>query len=308
VLGVLAGFSVVWVVILVGYFVGRLNVLGPEGSRALSRLAFFVASPCLLLETLSRSSLAVIFSDALVVAAASAAATAAIYAVLAKFWLRRGLAESLIGSMSASLVNSANLGLPVAAYVLGDASLVAPVLIFQLAFFTPLFLMVLDSSTSRHRTTAAGFALQIVRNPVLIGTAFGLLLAATGWQLPELVMEPIRLIGGASVPAMLIAFGISLNGSRPLQTDGGRRADVVTASAFKLLLQPVLAWLLAHFVLGMEGHLLFSAVVLAALPTAQNVFVTAARYEHGIVIAKDTVLLTTIAAIPAMMLLAWLLS
>ncbi|MCG2623230.1 AEC family transporter [Arthrobacter sp. I2-34] len=307
-LGVLAGFSVVWVVILVGYFVGRAGVLGPEGSRALSRLAFFVASPCLLLETLSRSSLAVIFSDALVVAAASAIATAVVFLALARFWFRRGLAESMVGAMSASLVNSANLGLPVAAYVLGDASLVAPVLIFQLAFFTPLFLMVLDSSTSRHRTTVAGFAVQIARNPVLIGTAVGLLLAATGWQLPELVMEPIRLIGGAAVPAMLIAFGISLNGSRPLQADGGRRADVVAASAFKLFLQPVLAWLLARFVLGMEGHLLFSAVVLAALPTAQNVFVTAARYERGIVIAKDTVLLTTIVAVPAMMLLAWLLT
>jgi len=308
VLGVLAGFSVVWAVIVVGYFVGRSGVLGPDGSRALSRLSFFVASPCLLLDTLSRSSLAVIFSDALVVAAASAVATAAIYAVLAKFWLRRDLAESLIGSMSAALVNSANLGIPVAAYVLGDASLVAPVLIFQLAFFTPLYLMVLDSSTSRHRTTVAGFALQIVRNPVLIGTAAGVLLAATGWQLPELVLEPIRLIGGAAVPSMLIAFGISLNGSRPLRADGGRRTDVVTASAFKLFLQPLLAWLLAHFVLGMDGDLLFAAVVLAALPTAQNVFVTAARYERGIVIAKDTVLLTTIMAVPAMMVLAWLLA
>jgi predicted permease len=58
----------------------------------------------------------------------------------------------------------------------------------------------------------------------------------------------------------------------------------------------------------MEGHLLFSAVVLAALPTAQNVFVTAQRYERGIVIAKDTVLLTTIVAVPAMMGLAALLA
>ncbi|NKX52187.1 AEC family transporter, partial [Arthrobacter deserti] len=88
-LGVLAGFSVVWVVILVGYFAGRPGVLGPDGSRAHSRLAFFVASPCLLLETLSRSSLAVIFSDTLVVAGASAAATAAAYFVLAKVWFRR---------------------------------------------------------------------------------------------------------------------------------------------------------------------------------------------------------------------------
>jgi malonate transporter and related proteins len=308
VLGVIAGFSVVWTIILVGFAVGRGNLLGPGGSMALSRLAFFVASPCLLLETLSESDLEVIFSNTLIVAAASAVAVALVYFAVVRIWFKRGISEVLIGAMSSSLVNSANLGIPVAAYVLGDATLVAPVLIFQLAFFSPLFLMALDSTTSRYRTTVFSFLLQIVRNPILIGTAIGLVLAATGWELPEVVMEPIRLIGGAAVPAMLMAFGISLNGSKPLQANGGRRKDVLLGSALKLVLQPAVAYVVARYALGMEGHLLFSAVVLAALPSAQNVFVTAQRYESGVVIAKDTVLLTTILAVPTMMVLAGLLA
>jgi malonate transporter and related proteins len=308
VLGVIAGFSVVWTIILVGFAVGRGNLLGSGGSQALSRLAFFVASPCLLLETLSESNLEVIFSSTLIVAAASAVVVAVVYFAVVRLWFKRGISEVLIGAMSSSLVNSANLGIPVAAYVLGDATLVAPVLIFQLAFFSPLFLMALDSTTSRHRTTVFGFLVQIVRNPILIGTAIGLVLAATGWELPEVVMEPIRLIGGAAVPAMLMAFGISLNGSKPLQANGGRRKDVLLGSALKLVLQPAIAYAIAHYALGMEGQLLFSAVVLAALPSAQNVFVTAQRYESGVVIAKDTVLLTTIVAVPAMMVLAGLLA
>jgi malonate transporter and related proteins len=308
VLGVVAGFSVVWTIILVGFAVGRGNLLGPGGSHALSRLAFFVASPCLLLETLSGSDLEVIFSSTLIVAAVSAVVVAMVYFAVVRLWFKRGISEVLIGAMSSSLVNSANLGIPVAAYVLGDATLVAPVLIFQLAFFSPLFLMALDSTTSRHRTTAFSFLLQIARNPILIGTAIGLVLAATGWELPGVVMEPIRLIGGAAVPAMLMAFGISLNGSKPLQANGGRRKDVLLGSALKLVLQPAVAYVIARYALGMEGHLLFSAVVLAALPSAQNVFVTAQRYESGVVIAKDTVLLTTIVAVPAMMVLAGLLA
>jgi malonate transporter and related proteins len=308
VLGVIAGFSVVWTIILVGFAVGRGNLLGPGGSMALSRLAFFVASPCLLLETLSESDLEVIFSNTLIVAAASAVAVALVYFAVVRIWFKRGISEVLIGAMSSSLVNSANLGIPVAAYVLGDATLVAPVLIFQLAFFSPLFLMALDSTTSRYRTTVFSFLLQIVRNPILIGTAIGLVLAATGWELPEVVMEPIRLIGGAAVPAMLMAFGISLNGSKPLQANGGRHKDVLLGSALKLVLQPAVAYVVARYALGMEGHLLFSAVVLAALPSAQNVFVTAQRYESGVVIAKDTVLLTTILAVPTMMVLAGLLA
>ncbi|MGO1229001.1 AEC family transporter, partial [Glutamicibacter arilaitensis] len=119
-----------------------------------------------------------------------------------------------------------------------------------------------------------------------------------------MVLEPIELIAGASIPAMLMAFGISLVGSKPLEKKSGRRADVLIASAAKLLVHPLLAWVLAYWVFNLRGELLVASVIMAGLPTAQNIFVTAMRYEHGVTIAKDTVLITTICAIPLMMVLA----
>ena len=74
----------------------------------------------------------------------------------------------------------------------------------------------------------------ILRNPMIVGSGLGLLVAGTGFQVPALVMEPIHLIGGAAIPAMLIAFGMSLNGTRPLQASAGRRVDTLLASGFKL--------------------------------------------------------------------------
>ncbi len=38
--GVLEGFSIIWVVILVGYLVGRTGVLGEQGRHVLSRVTF----------------------------------------------------------------------------------------------------------------------------------------------------------------------------------------------------------------------------------------------------------------------------
>jgi malonate transporter len=307
-LGVLAGFFVVWCIILVGWFVGRRKILGENARQVLSGLTFFVASPALLFETLGKAKLQEVFAAPLLVTAVAAFATASIFFAITKFALKRGLPESLMSSMAASLANSANLGIPIAVYVLGDASYVAPLLIFQLAFFTPLFLMLLDSSTSSHRTSPLGFLVMILRNPMIVGSGLGLLVAGTGWHVPPLVMEPIHLIGGAAIPAMLIAFGMSLNGSRPLQASAGRRADTLLASAFKLIVQPALAYLFARFALGMDGHALFAVVVTSALPTAQNVFVAASRYKTGLTVAKDTVLLTTVVAVPAMIGVALLLA
>lgn len=307
-LGVLAGFFVVWTIILVGWFVGRRKILGDNARQVLSSLTFFVASPALLFETLSKARLQEVFAEPLLVTAVAAIATAGVFFVIVKFWLKRSLPESLMSSMSASLANSANLGIPIAVYVLGDASYVAPLLIFQLAFFTPLFLMLLDASTSAHRTTPLSFAFMILRNPMIVGSALGLVVAGTGWQVPPLVMEPIHLIGGAAIPAMLIAFGMSLNGTRPLQAAAARRVDTLLASGFKLGVQPAVAYLFARFALGMEGHALFAVVVTSGLPTAQNVFVAASRYKTALTVAKDTVLITTIVAVPAMIGVALLLT
>jgi malonate transporter len=307
-LGVLAGFFVVWSIILVGMFVGRRGILGDNARQVLSGLTFFVASPALLFETLSKARLQDVFAAPLLVAAVGAVATATVFFVIVKFLLKRSLPESLMSSMSASLANSANLGIPIAVYVLGDASHVAPLLIFQLAFFTPLFLMALDATTSTHRTTPLRFILMILKNPMIVGSALGLVVAGTGWQLPDLILQPIHLIGGAAIPAMLMAFGMSLNGSRPLQGAAGRRLDTLLASAFKLIVHPAIAYVFARFALGLEGPALFAVVVTSSLPTAQNVFVAASRYRTGITVAKDTVLVTTVVAVPAMIGVALLLT
>lgn len=307
-IGVLSGFFVVWAIILVGMFVGRRGILGDNARSVLSSLTFFVASPALLFETLSKANLHDVFAAPLLVTAVGAVITGLLFFLIVKLWLKRSMPEALMSSMSASLANSANLGIPIAVFVLGDASYVAPLLIFQLAFFTPMYLMALDASTSSHRTTPLRFVLMIVRNPMIVGSALGLLVAGTGFQVPTLILEPIHLIGGAAIPAMLMAFGMSLNGSRPLQKSAGRRLDTLLASGFKLVVHPLVAYLFARFALGMDGHALFAVVVTAALPTAQNVFVAANRYQAGITVAKDTVLITTIVAVPAMIAVALLLT
>ncbi|GGO47665.1 membrane protein [Citricoccus zhacaiensis] len=331
-LEVISGFTVVWVIILVGYVTGRSKVLGDHGQPVLSRLAFFVASPALLFDTLSAADVQSVLGPQLLVAGISAFAAAGLYLLLARFILpKRDGSETVIGALSASMVNSANLGIPIAAYVLGDAALAAPVLIFQLAIYTPIYVASLDSTTlaeARRRAEAEGasghdagrspgpkrppnrwvaFWRQvghIAVNPMIIGSVLGLVFSATGWVLPEPVAESVSLIAGASIPAMLLAFGMSLVGSKPLEKAAGRRPDVALASAIKLLIHPLLAWVVAGPLFGMEGNELLIAVVLGSLPTAQNVFVSASRYETGMVASKDTILITTIVAIPAMIAVA----
>ena len=58
---------------------------------------------------------------------------------------------------------------------------------------------------------------------------------------------------------------------------------------------------------GSTGDALLAIVVTSALPTAQNIFVHATRYDRATVLARDTILITTVGAVPVIVLVAWLL-
>jgi malonate transporter len=302
--GVLIGFAIIGTIIGTGYLVGRTNLLGPAAGRVLGRLAFFVLSPCLLFTVLAEADVHALFSSLLVTSAIAAAVSALLFAGIALLAWRRTLPEVVVGSLASGYVNANNIGIPVAVYVLGDPAYSAPVILFQLIVFAPIALTLLDISTSGH-VSVSRILLQPIRNPLIIGSALGLVLALTGIQLPDPVMKPFELIGAAAVPVMLINFGMSLHGQRPLRPGTGRR-DILLATALKLIVMPLVAALVGTL-LGLTGPSLAAVVVLGALPSAQNVFNYAQRYERGLVIARDTVLLTTVGSVPVLLLIALLL-
>lgn len=304
--GVIAGFGVIAVVIAVGYLVGRIGLLGEHAEFALSRLAFFVLSPALLFTVLAEADLERLFSDVLPISATAWAVTTAIYLVVALAGWRRGAADATVGALGAALVNSNNIGIPVSAYVLGDAAASAPVILFQLVVVAPVALTILDAATSG-RVSIGRVLLQPVRNPLIIGSLLGVLVAVSGVELPPLVLEPFEFVGAAAVPVILLTFGMSLHGRRVL-APGRERRDVLLASTLKLVVMPAAAWLLGRFVWGLDGHALFVVVVLAALPAAQNVFNYAQRYGHGTVLARDTVFITTVLSFPVLLVVAALLA
>ncbi|MEU0073354.1 AEC family transporter [Streptomyces sp. NPDC006332] len=304
--GVLTGFAVIAVVIGVGYLIGRGGHLGEHGREVLSKLAFHVASPALLFTTLARADLSVIFSSRLLVTALSTAAAAGLFvtAGVVRGW---GVGRTTIGALCSSYVNSGNLGIPIAVYVLGDASLVAPVLLFQLLLVTPVALTILDlSGKDGEEGPLWQRLLAPLRNPIALGSLAGVAVSASGLRVPAAVMDPVTLIGNMSVPAVLLAFGISLCGS----TMPGRGPDrhlVLLSVALKSVGQPAVAWALAAGVFGLHGALLLDVVVTSALPAAQNLYTYASRYGVGERLARDSILVSTVLAVPVLVVVAALL-
>jgi predicted permease len=303
---VFEGFATIGAVIAVGALLAHLKVLDLTAQVVLSRLAFFVASPALMVVTLSAADVSAVLSRNLVASVAGVLVAGGVYAALARLVWHRPLGHATIGTLAASYVNAGNLGIPIAAYVLGNAAYVAPTLLLQLLVLQPLALGVLDADARGGRLPVRTMLTRPFTNPLTVGSLVGLALALTGWTLPRAVQDPLELVAHLAVPAMLIAYGIALR-LGPGLGSGGSALEVATTSALKLVVQPLAAFVVARHLLGVEGHALLAIVVTSALPTAQNIFVHATRYDRATVLARDTILITTVGSVPVILLVAALL-
>lgn len=303
---VVLGFGIVALVVATGYLVGRLRILGESALEVLTKAAFFVFSPALLFIVLGDADIRQLFSNLLPVSALAAGGTLLIFVLVAKLLWKRNVSQLTVGALASSYVNANNIGLPLAVYILGDPAAAAPVLLLQLIVLTPVALTILDV-TSSGKVSVSRILSQPIRNPLIIASAMGVVVSALDVTVPDILHEPLDLLGQAAVPTLLFALGLSLATQR-LWDAKEQRPDIALAAGLKLVVMPLIAWAAGAYVFNLDQAALFTVVILAALPSAQNVFNYAQRYSVSIALARDSVVITTVLSLPVMMVIALLLA
>lgn len=300
--GVLEGFGTIGILIAIGVLLGHMGAMDERGQKTLSWLAFYVATPPLMALVLADADLAQLLSGSLAAHALAVVVIALVTLLLFRVLWREKVATTTVAVLCASYANAVNLGIPIAIYALGDAAAVAPMVLVQLVVLQPIALAVLDLATVREGTPWWRKLVTPFGNPMLLGTLLGIVLNAAGRELPRVIHAPMELLAGMSIPGMLIAFGLALRlGPRPDAETG--RAQPLTLIALKIVAMPLVAYLVARYGFGTEGHALLAATVIAALPTGQNIFIQASRYGAGVTLSRDVIFATTVLAVPVILVI-----
>lgn len=306
--GALAGFFTIAAIVVTGVLLAHFRVIGELHRALLNRLAFLVASPALLFSIVAQADLAHLFSQTLTVSLMAIAVAGLSYLIAARALFGRLDARAVIGTLCASYTNAGNLGLPIAAAILGDMSWMAPIMLVQVGFLQPLALAMLDTRSARHAGRQLpwyAYATLPLRNPITTAVLAGVAVNLTGITVPALLMTPIDMVGAVAVPAMLLAFGVSLRLDR-ISRRGAHAPWVRLILIIKLVLMPLVAWALGVLI-GLTTHELLAVTVIAALPSAQNIYVIASRYEVGELLARDSIFTSTLLSVPIITLIAGLL-
>ncbi|MCS4535373.1 AEC family transporter [Corynebacterium sp. HS2168-gen11] len=300
-LGILEVFTLIFSVIGVGYVLARTKIIASDAQRLVfNKVAFFAATPALIFQVVATSQPAALISPMILTSTCAALLTAALYVACSRIWFPANWGTTVMGAASSGYVNSNTIGLPVGIYVLGNIAYMPPLLLMQITILTPIILGLITrpSKASRIRQIFA-IVRQSLFTPIVLAAFAGFIVSLGQFEIPDLLLNPIELLGGASIPMVLISFGASLYSSQASHTWALDRATV-TVICLKTFVMPALAFVIG-FLIGLDSQQLYAVAILATLPTAHNVYNYAATYQQGVEIARDSVLITTFLALPAML-------
>jgi predicted permease len=266
----------IFLLIAMGFFAVRIGIVRPDFIHGLGLFVLGFLLPALVLHALLGQDLRQTFNWAYVGAYAAGSLVTFLAALLLfSFWLGRNLSHAAIASLGGVASNSGFVGFPIATLAVGAPALTALPLtmLVENALVIPLALGLAEAGQQNGKSLAAvarGTLLRLSRTPLMVAILLGIILSASGFQLPDPISTSIGMVADASAACALFVVGGTLAGvtSAPLARD---LAWIVAA---KLLFHP-LAVAGAFLLLGgVPAGLIAAGIILASAPmlTAYPIF------------------------------------
>jgi predicted permease len=296
-------------ILVIGYLAARFGFMEEAAVDGLSKFVFNFAVPLLLFRKIAQAGLPADMPWELPIAYyAGVIAIFLFAAVLGASLFRRGRAEAVSYGAAACYGNAVLMGIPVVLATYGDGASLPLFIIIGIHTLVMVPVMSLGYAFAGGKGRGLGGALgdiagDLVRNPILIGLIAGLLYGRYGPPLPSVVDETTRLLGEASMPAALFAVG----GTLARYSIGGQIPHALGLSVIKLVLLPLVVWLLADRLLGLPLLWMQVAVVLAALPSGVTAFLFASRYGAAKNTVTTTIILSTLLGLFTVPVAIWLI-
>jgi malonate transporter and related proteins len=294
-------------VVALGWAAVRLRVVVPGALDTLGAFSFRFGLPALVLPLIANQPIRVFFNLTFYGGyLASGACVFALVLVLSRTLGRQNLSDAGARATTATVSNLGFLGLPLLLAFFGNraAGPLAMAILAEVMVLLPIG-CVLMSAGQREGASVGRLVLRgTLLNPVVAALLVGAALAAADLALPGPVTRFLTFLGGAAGPTALFALGGAL-AAQHLD-----RRKIVAASgitAAKLLLYPVVVWLVLDRLLGVEPIWVQAGVLLASLSSAGNIYVLAQRYDADPETVSATIALTTIVNVVSMPLAAWIM-
>jgi len=256
-----------FVLIALGFAAVRSGLFGAADVRTLGSFVLYVALPALIVRAFAQRSLADIFEPNYVLALALGSLAVFGLGLLLARALRLPRAAAALVGLGMTGSNTGYIGYPLAALVLGPVAAVALALnmLVENLLVIPLALAVAESAGSQGLAwprLVRDTALRLLRSPLIVSIALGVMLSVSGWTLPPVLARVVDLLATASAPVALFAIGGMLHGTAVR----GMAAPLALIVGGKLVLHPLAVAMALHLFPVADPALATAAVLMASVP------------------------------------------
>jgi len=266
--------------ILLGYIAGRLKSIPVEGLAWMNFFIVYIALPALFFNLLARTPVSEFANGQFLVS--TTLGTLIVFVLcfaIARVLKREKTRVATVQGFAGAYGNIGYMGPPLAIAAFGPQAGVPVALIFCLDnamhFTLAPTLMAVGSRRKRHLgKLVKGIAGKIFSHPFILATLVGMTAAFFEYRPPAPVQTLLDSLSNAAAPCALFVMGVTA-ALRPLKRVP---IELTYLVPIKLLLHPTLMYLLLIQIPDLDPVWLHSAVLLAALPSATNVFVIAQQY------------------------------
>jgi len=241
--------------------------------KTISRMAFYVLSPCLIFTSLTQSSVSgeefgsIILFEVLMMAILLAIT----WSVARQARLTRQQEGAFL--LSVLFVNSGNYGLSVNLFAFGKEALARAIIFFVGS--TVLMNTLGIFLASRGRANVKTALLNVFKVPMIYAVFLAFAARALPWPVTETSwFRGLDMVGSAAVPVMLLLLGIQLTRN----SSGRDLRRVSAATLLRLGLAPLLSLLLAS-VTGLTGDTRRACVLEASMPTAVTAVILSLEFD-----------------------------
>ena len=294
--------------IFLGFAFGKLKSIPDEGLAWMNFFIIYVALPALFYRIVAQTPLEQLANPRYVIATTLGTFLAfALAFAIGLLVLRGRIGPATIAGLAGGYGNIGYMGPGLALATLGPEAAAPVALIFcfdTLLLFSliPVLMALADPHRAGLAASVRNVVRQIALNPLVIATALGVASAAIEFQPPVALDRLMQFLQNAAAPCALFTLGVTV-ALRPLQSVPW---EVPINVAVKLLVHPVIALALMALFGPFADTWVSTAVLMAALPPALNVFVIARQFETWVEQASSAVLTGTLASVLTLTTVMWL--
>lgn len=297
---VLGPFLALIVLVVVGMWAKQRRIITNTGQTELTNFVLDVSMPVLVFA----STAAEMTQDMLLQAPLIMLASVLIIllgfgaARIAARFLKLETQQRIVFELETAFPNTGFLGIPVNALLFGSKGALIAILCdlgLTLLFFSFSSYILQGRTKNDWKKT--------LLHPINIGLVAGLMPPLLGWQIPSLILEPLRLLGNMSIPVGLLLVGLM---AIPITLRPGQKQVIGWTSFLRLLAIPALIMVIVR--LANIPNPVGAVIVLeAAMPAFASGPILAQKYGADHQLAASTTVISTLLSTVTLPLFALLM-